>query len=109
MSPTFQKDRLILISIACGVLTTMALTIMAFMGDSRAWGCIWVWQACLVQVFIHTPENSVHEGSPIDLFAFGFGILLGVPIYSGLAYVLLSRWNKAARREEDELKVDRKQ
>lgn len=65
------------------------MTVIAFTGDSREWGCTFAWQACLVQTVIHTPDNAIHEGSPIDLFGFAIGVLLGVPIYGALSYVLL--------------------
>ena len=91
------KPKRILLSIAGGVILTIVLTIIAFMGESRAWGCTFVWQACLVQTVIHTPGNF--EATPIDLFAFAFGILLGVPIYSLLIYVVLSRFGNVAKNE----------
>jgi hypothetical protein len=53
-----------------------------------------VWQACLVQTVIHTPVDF--EATPIDLFAFAFGILLGVPIYSLLGYAVLARFDKSS-------------
>jgi hypothetical protein len=89
-----RKLKIVLTSVVCGVILTVALTVMAFRGDSRAWGCTFVWQACLLQTVIHTPDNPVHEGSPIDLLAFALGIALGVPIYSALSYLALSHWDK---------------
>jgi hypothetical protein len=91
-----QRPKLYLISIICGVLLTSVLTGFAFAVNSRAWVCTFAWQACLVQTVIHTPDNPIHEASPIDLFAFVFGILLGVPIYSLLSYVLLLHWQKSS-------------
>jgi hypothetical protein len=88
-----SRQKLILISIVCGVVLTFFMTVIAFAGDSRAWGCTFAWQACLVQTVIHTPDNPIHEGSPIDLLGFAIGVLLGVPIYSLLSYFLLS-WRK---------------
>ena len=88
------KQKLILISILCGVVLTFFLTVIAFSGDSRGWGCTFAWQACLVQTVIHTPDNAIHEGSPIDLFGFAIGVLLGVPIYGALSYVLLLWWQR---------------
>lgn len=38
---------------------------------------------------IHATDNPIHEASPIDLFAFMFHVLPGVPIYSALSYVAL--------------------
>ena len=70
----------------------------AFAGNSRAWGCTFAWQACLLQTFI--PDNPIHEGTPIDLFVFMFGVLLGVPMYSLLSYVILLLWQKSHRRQE---------
>lgn len=91
-----QRPKLILISIICGALLTFVLTVFAFAGNSRPWGCTFAWQACLVQTVIHTPDNPIHEASPIDLFAFMFGVLLGVPIYSLLSYVLLLQWQNSS-------------
>jgi hypothetical protein len=88
-----SKPKRILISITCGVIVTTLLTVIAFTGTSRTWGCTFVWQACLVQAVIHTPGDF--EATPIDLFAFLFGILLGVPIYSLLTYAALSRVGSA--------------
>ena len=87
-----SKRKLILISHLCGVGLTFFMTVIAFTGDSREWGCTFAWQACLVQTVIHTHDNAMHEGSPIDLFGFAIGVLLGVPIYAGLSYVLLLLW-----------------
>jgi hypothetical protein len=84
--------KLVLASIVCGVVLTAGLTAAAFMVGSRAWGCTFIWQACLVQTVIHTPDNPMHEGSPIDVFAFALGVLLGVPIYSAVSYVGLRHW-----------------
>jgi len=89
-----STQKLILISILCGVVLTSFMTLFAFAGDSRAWCCTFAWQACLVQTVIHTPDNAIHEGSPIDLFGFAIGVLLGVPIYGGLSYALLLLWQR---------------
>jgi hypothetical protein len=85
------KQTRILLAIVSGLILTCVFTVIAFSGDSRSWGCTFAWQACLVQIVVHTPANSVHEGTPIDLFAFAFGILLGVPIYSLFTYFVLLR------------------
>jgi hypothetical protein len=93
MNSDAQKKGLLAESILCGVFITATFTFIAFMGNSRMWSCTFAWQACLVQTVIHTPV-SAREGTPIDLFAFVFGVLLGVPIYSVLYYVALSYWRK---------------
>ncbi|HJU53008.1 MAG TPA: hypothetical protein VJ715_00485 [Pyrinomonadaceae bacterium] len=85
-----SKPKRIVLSLVFGVLITAVLTIIAFAGETRQWGCTFAWQACLTQQVIHTPDNPLHEGSPIDLFGFAFGVLLGVPIYGGLTYAALS-------------------
>lgn len=79
-------------SVAWGLVVTVILTGVGLWQDSRPALCVFVWQACLVQLVVHTPtlENSIHEGSPIDLFGFGLGVLLGVPIYSLIIYGFLT-------------------
>lgn len=94
MDSDTQNKGLIVESTICGVLLTATFTFLAIMGNSRAWGCTFAWQACLVQTVIHTPDNPMHEGSPLDIFGFMLGVLLGVPIYSILYYVALSYWRK---------------
>jgi len=101
MASQGKKPQLFIAAIVCGVLLTFTLTVIAFMGRSRAWGCTFVWQACLLQTVIHTPDNPIHEASPIDLFAFLLGILLGVPIYSALCYVALLNWQKPVRLDRN--------
>ena len=93
MTPsTVSKPKLIAISIISGFVLTVFLTMFAFQADTREGSCIFAWQACLVQKVIHTPENDVHEATPIDLFAFMFGVALGLPIYSFLTYLALRLW-----------------
>jgi hypothetical protein len=101
MNSDAQKKGLVLESVLCGVLLTATFTFIAFMGDSRAWGCTFAWHACFVQTFIHTPV-SAREGTPIDLFAFVLGVLFGIPIYSVLYYMTLSYWRKKYSSVEDE-------
>jgi hypothetical protein len=92
------KPKLIVISVVCGIVLTFALTVIALNGSSRTWGCTFAWQACLVQTVIHTPDNPIHEASPIDLFGFLIGVLLGVPIYALVSYVLLFSLQKRMAR-----------
>jgi hypothetical protein len=101
MSSDPRKPRPIVAAILCGILLTIMMTLFAFAGNSRAWGCTFAWQACLIQTVIHTPDNPIHEASPIDLFGFMFGVLLGVPIYSLLSYVILLRWQKLPNGARD--------
>jgi hypothetical protein len=92
---------LAVISICGGVLLTFVLTLFALAADSRVLGCTFAWQACLVQTVIHTPDNPLHEGSPIDVFGFLLGVLLGVPIYSVLSYGAILLWRKAVGETGD--------
>lgn len=87
--------RLLLKSVAAGLVITVSLTCAAFIADTRTVSCVFVWQACLLQTVLHTP-SAAHEGSPVDLFAFAFGVLLGVPVYSLIIYALLARARKKA-------------
>ncbi|PWT92618.1 MAG: hypothetical protein C5B55_06020 [Blastocatellia bacterium] len=95
------RAKLIGISFVCGLIINSLLTITALMGNSRTWLCVFAWQACLVQIFIHTPDNPIHEASPIDLFGFIVGILLGVPIYAGLCYLALKAWQSSEKFQAD--------
>lgn len=78
-----------LIAIAVGIFLTILLTTFGLYQSSRADLCIYIWQACLVQLVVKTPANDINEGSPIDLFGFALGVLAGVPIYSIFTYALL--------------------
>ena len=80
----------VLVSLACGLILTIVLTAFGLSQDSREGLCVFVWQACLVQLIVRTPDNPIHEASPIDLFGFGLGVLLGVPIYSLISYGLFT-------------------
>lgn len=84
-------------AVASGVSLTVLFTITGIIigsiTNSRAAACIFVWQACLLQLVVHTPDNPIREASPIDLFAFVLGLLLGIPIYTLLSYAYLS-WRK---------------
>jgi hypothetical protein len=94
MNSRTQKPKLAMAALAGGLTLTFVLTVSAFVGNTRAWGCTFAWQACLVQNVIHTPNNPNHEATPLDLFAFILGVALGVPIYSLLSYLLLAWWEK---------------
>jgi hypothetical protein len=94
-----RVSKIVLVSIVCGVVLTAGLTATGLNSGSRAQGCAFMWQACLTQTVIHTPDNPMHEGSPIDLFAFAFGIFLGVPIYSAVSYVGLRLATRRSDRQ----------
>ena len=95
MPHTPSKPKLIAFSIVSGLVLTIVLTILALQAESRAWTCTFAWQACLLQQIIHTPDNPIHEASPIDFFAFMFGVALGMPIYSFLTYFVLLGWTRS--------------
>jgi hypothetical protein len=99
MSAAPQKLDLLMASMICGLLLTLLLSVIAVIVGAREGGCIFLWQACLLQRVIHTPDNALHEGSPTDLFVFGFGVVLGIPIYSVLFYFALRYWQKVIRKE----------
>jgi hypothetical protein len=91
-----------LIAIAAGVILTAFLTLAGLSQNSRGAFCVFVWQACLVKLVVHTPDNPAHEGSPIDLLGFFLGVLAGVPIYSLITYGVLTlraRINNGSNRE----------
>ena len=88
----------VLASVAGGLLLTVILTGLGLSQDSRPALCVFIWQACLVQLVVHTPENSIQEGSPIDLLGFGLGVLLGVPIYSLISYGFLTAYARGKNR-----------
>jgi hypothetical protein len=94
--------RRVLIAIAAGVILTAFLTLAGMSQSSREAFCVFVWQACLIQVVVRTPDNPAHEGSPIDLLGFALGVLAGVPIYSLITYgalTLRARLNNGGHRE----------
>jgi hypothetical protein len=43
------------------------------------------------------PDGGISEGSPIDPLVFFFGASLGVPIYGGLIYAILSLTTKSRK------------
>ena len=88
-----------LIAIAAGVILTVLLTVIGLSQNSREALCVFVWQACLVQLVVHTPDNTIHEASPIDLFGFALGVLSGVPIYSLITYGVLTIYARASKGE----------
>lgn len=94
-----QRLKLAVISISSGVLLTFVLTLCALASESRTSACTFAWQACLVQTVVRTPDNSMHEASPIDVFGFLLGVLLGVPVYSVLSYGAIQLWHKAVGDE----------
>ena len=91
MNANPRKPRLVFASVVCGVVVTGGLAAAASSVGSRTWACTFVWQACLIQTVIHTPDNPMHEGSPIDALAALLGVSLGVPIYSAASYLALRR------------------
>ncbi len=87
------KSNRFIISITFGLFLTFALASIAFMGKSKGWVCTFAWQWCLTYNPIYTPENSMGELSPLDIAGFFYnylGLLLGIPIYGALTYVVLS-------------------
>lgn len=91
------RQKRILLSIIFGIIITVALTVVAFMGQSRAWTCIPLWQACWFQESLHPRAGGFYEGTPADIPIFFFGVFLGIPIYGGLTYALLSLIEKFKR------------
>ncbi len=99
MKNRFQKNKLVRESIILGgVFLTAVFTSIAFMGDSREWGCTFVWQACLVQTVFQPINKSVREAILVDYFTFVFGIFLGIPIYSFFYYITVSLWRKRSAK-----------
>ena len=86
-----------LIAIAAGIILTILLTAIGLSQNSREALCVFVWQACLVQLIVHTPDNPIHEASPIDLFGFALGVLLGIPIYSVISYTALRVYSRISK------------
>ncbi len=91
----------VLASLACGLILTVVLTGFGLSQDSRRALCVFIWQACLVQLIVHTPDNAIHEASPIDLFGFGLGVLLGVPIYSLISFGLFTAYARVKNQRRE--------
>ena len=85
------------VSILIGIALTILLTIVAFEGTSNAWVCTFAWNGCLGVKILGTPE-SAGEGTPLDVFGFAVGILLGIPLYSMIAFVTFDLCNWFAKR-----------
>ena len=54
----------VIVSVACGLILTFVMTALGLSQDSRKALCVFVWQACLVQLLVRTPDNPV-AGGPI--------------------------------------------
>jgi hypothetical protein len=90
------KPNIFAVSLFCGVGITLLLALLAFVANSRPLACTFVWQSCLLQAAV-IPAGS-HEGTPLDLLLFLFGLLLGVPIYSALTYAVIALRRKSRPR-----------
>jgi hypothetical protein len=75
--------KLFLQSVACGVLITGLLLLITLEIKSEVWGCILLWQACLLDAIRSHPAEREFPITAI------IGIFLGVPIYSFLSYIVL--------------------
>jgi len=95
----------LLLSILCGLLITVALTVIAFSNStSKNTAGILLWQVTLLAQGvphgnIGTPEHPVYEGSPLDLIPVFVGVPLGIPIYTLVSYASLWFVAKARRKE----------
>jgi hypothetical protein len=84
----------IIAALLLSILVVGGLTAIAFLFNSRVFSCVILWHTCLIQLVIHTPENSVNEASLIDVFGFLVGTGFGILVYTWLIYVLLRRGSK---------------
>jgi hypothetical protein len=80
----------LLVCLFWAVVITATLTIAVLIFDAPA---ILLWQVGLLFSLvpahnIGTPEQPFYEGTPIHLLAIPAGILLGVPIYAFLSFLL---------------------
>ncbi len=84
-----------LLSFFCGLLITVALTMIAFSDSTpKNTARIFLWQVTLLAQGvphgnIGTPEHPVYEGSPLDLIPVFVGVPLGIPIYTLVTYAAL--------------------
>ena len=89
--------KLIFVSILIGILVTAALTWAAFSIEDERMSRVLLWQL-KPMMYLAGPGpllgydaqgNPMYEGTPVHII-FGFlGLLLGVPIYSILSFVVL--------------------
>jgi len=78
----------LLLSIACGVFLTVAFLGLAIVFKSDFAACVLLWPGCLVEALFGT--HNLHD--PVRFFLVGFaGILLTIPFYALIAYVILGK------------------
>ena len=94
-----------LISTGIGTLATVltaAVSHLASTRDAESTSEILFWPNTLMQSLvplhnIGTPEQPFYEGTPLNVAAFFISFPLGIFVYSVLAYILVTRWQRNAR------------
>lgn len=95
-----NRSQLVILSLVCGVLLTITLTGVAFSLESKNASRLLLWYAPIPayvvgadsppEVYSLDGEGEVkYEEPPIYLLAQLAGLLLGVPIYSAVSYLLI--------------------
>jgi len=92
-----SQSKLALVSLACGIFITVALTCAAFLiGDKRISGVL-LWQVALIVHLLgpgpllgyDVQGNPRYEGTPIHMLILPVGLFIGVAIYSTVSYFIL--------------------
>ncbi len=96
-----NKLKIILLSIAIGVIFSIIQILISInFSVNRLWHVDLLWQVELMWHLIHfagynAPILPLYEGTSVDFFVSIVGLLLGLTIYSIIAFIGISRLDKS--------------
>jgi hypothetical protein len=86
------EQRKLSLSLVCGLLLTIVLTIATFTVESQQAKCVLSWPACLIWHWMMPADRN--EGTPADGFFFVIGLVVGffiaATLYSLITLFVLS-------------------